>query len=607
MRRQGGNNPDDETPSKQPASASSGVHWGADVEKREAIKKTFIEQYQKYEQFAFGSDLLKPVARQGDNNSILAGFGGTIIDSMSTMHIMQLSHSDEYKRALEHAKQLNFSVTPEGDPVGSVSVFELTIRYIGGLLSAYHLGGERPDQRFLVDKAKELGDKLASAWWTNTTTNQRNKVPYNHFNLNLSAPVNLNDTANIAEAGSLILEWARLTKYTGNQQYLDLTDGAMKALIGLQQPLPGLPSQNFFPGNLSYTDDLWVTAGGGSDSFWEYLLKYGFAYGLDANDDYLKTWRAAADSFTNLATNTGVGNLTFMADFEPKNKTKVYVTSHLASWIGGGLAMGGALFGNETWVQIGGEIAESHARTYNATATRLGPEVIGYFDDHGIAKGWDFVSVGRREFYNEHGFFIGSAASYIQRPETIESLFYLYRITGQQIFRDYAWEAYLAMKKYLDTGNGWLCLVNVNDLSSSAYDEAQTFLFAETLKYLYLMWDDPETWSLDDYYFTTEGHVFQVAKRNPAFKKIQQSGSYTPLAPAGSYKNKGVNPEEGKGALTEGQEATILDGVRAAAASLRDSLGKSMPLKVAIKVFSGIPRNQKVIEKTYTIDGDDTP
>lgn len=147
-------------------------------------------------------------------------------------------------------------------------------------------------------------------------------------------------------------------------------------------------------------------------------------------------WKAAANSFTDLATNTGVGNLTFMADFEPKNRTKVYVTSHLASWIGGGLAMGGALFGNKTWVQIGGEITESHARTYNATATRLGPEVrvssskaqcsgsdvcicaqvIGYFDESGNAKGWDFVSTGRREFNNEHGFFIGSAASYIQRP-----------------------------------------------------------------------------------------------------------------------------------------------------------------------------------------------
>lgn len=53
--------------------------------------------------------------------------------------------------------------------------------------------------------------------------------------------------------------------------------------------------------------------------------------------------------------------------------------------------------------------------------------------------------------------------------------------------------------------------------------------------------------------------------------------------------------------LTQGQEATILDGVRAAAATLRDSLGKSMPLKVAIKVFSGIPKNQKVIETTVDL------
>lgn len=42
------------------------------------------------------------------------------------------------------------------------SVFETTIRYLGGLLSAYELS----NQQFpvLLQKAKEVGDKLAFAW-----------------------------------------------------------------------------------------------------------------------------------------------------------------------------------------------------------------------------------------------------------------------------------------------------------------------------------------------------------------------------------------------------------------------------------------------------------
>jgi hypothetical protein len=41
-------------------------------------------------------------------------------------------------------------------------VFESTIRYLGGLLSAYELSGKTHD--ILLSKARELADKLAYAW-----------------------------------------------------------------------------------------------------------------------------------------------------------------------------------------------------------------------------------------------------------------------------------------------------------------------------------------------------------------------------------------------------------------------------------------------------------
>ncbi len=42
------------------------------------------------------------------------------------------------------------------------SVFESTIRYLGGLISAYELSEKQ--HSFLIDKAKQLADRLSLAW-----------------------------------------------------------------------------------------------------------------------------------------------------------------------------------------------------------------------------------------------------------------------------------------------------------------------------------------------------------------------------------------------------------------------------------------------------------
>jgi mannosyl-oligosaccharide alpha-1,2-mannosidase len=57
-------------------------------------------------------------------------FGGTVVDSMSTMLVMDLANSPEYKRALDHVANLTFSHTSEGSSEGVVSIFELTIRFV---------------------------------------------------------------------------------------------------------------------------------------------------------------------------------------------------------------------------------------------------------------------------------------------------------------------------------------------------------------------------------------------------------------------------------------------------------------------------------------------
>ena len=60
------------------------------------------------------------------------------------------------------------------------SVFETTIRYLGGLLSAYELSGQK--YPILVEKAKQVADKMSLAWSLGNT------VPYGFVNFNTSQP-----------------------------------------------------------------------------------------------------------------------------------------------------------------------------------------------------------------------------------------------------------------------------------------------------------------------------------------------------------------------------------------------------------------------------------
>lgn len=110
--------------------------------------------------------------------------------------------------------------------------------------------------------------------------------------------------------------------------------------------------------------------------------------------------------------------------------------------------------------------------------------------------------------------FLIISSYWLLAPEVVESVFYAYRITGDERWRDMAWEMFQDMKKYSDTGSGWAPIQNVNDESSGVFGEQQTFLYAETFKYLYLIFDDPKRISLDEFVFNTEGHILKRPTAN---------------------------------------------------------------------------------------------
>ncbi|KAG8683311.1 maturation of Asn-linked oligosaccharides protein, partial [Ceratobasidium sp. 395] len=152
------------------------------------------------------------------------------------------------------------------------------------MLSAYELGGKKDSK--LVRKAQGLADKLIYGWVGH------NDIPYNELNFTLNQPI-IKETG-LAVAGTLVLEWARLSDYTGNETYRAYAEKSMRRIGRLNAPFPGLPAQMVDPSN-NKPNGTYVTWGAGSDSYFEYLIKYGRMTN-NADAQWTRTWLTAVDS-----------------------------------------------------------------------------------------------------------------------------------------------------------------------------------------------------------------------------------------------------------------------------------------------------------------------
>ena len=106
------------------------------------------------------------------------------------------------------------------------------------------------------------------------------------------------------------------------------------------------------------------------------------------------------------------------------------------------------------------------------------------------------------------------SSKYILRPEAIESVFYLYRITNDPHWRDVGWRMFLSIQAATETefGNAGVDDVLVkegDDRAAGLKDTMESFWIAETLKYFYLLFEDPSVWALDEWVLNTEAHAFR--------------------------------------------------------------------------------------------------
>jgi mannosyl-oligosaccharide alpha-1,2-mannosidase len=87
----------------------------------------------------------------------------------------------------------------------------------------------------------------------------------------------------------------------------------------------------------------------------------------------------------------------------------------------------------------------------------------------------------------------------VTRPEAIESVFVLYRITGDSRYQDIAWKMFKAIEVATKTDFSYSSIPDVTILDDKRSDASESFWMAETLKYFYLIFSEPDLISLDDY------------------------------------------------------------------------------------------------------------
>nr|XP_033794894.1 mannosyl-oligosaccharide 1,2-alpha-mannosidase IA [Geotrypetes seraphini] len=451
-------------------------------QKRDKIKEMMKYSWDNYKRYAWGLNELKPVSKQGHSSNLFGNIqGATVVDALDTLYIMGMR--DEFAEAKEWVeKHLDFNVNAE------VSVFEVNIRFVGGLLSAYYLCGEEVFRR----KAVELGEKLLAAF--NTPTG----IPWALLNLKSGIgrnwPWASGGSSILAEFGTLHLEFMHLSHLSRNPVFAEKVMNIRKVLNRLDKP------QGLYPNYLNPSSGQWgqnhVSVGGLGDSFYEYLLK-AWLMSDKTDEESKKMYYDAVQSIETHLIRKSSGGLTYIAEW--KGGLLEHKMGHLTCFAGGMFVLGadGAppdMIGHH--VELGAEIARTCHESYDRTTMKLGPEAFRF--DGGV----EAIATRQNEKY------------YILRPEVIETYMYLWRFTHDTKYREWGWEAVEALEKHCKLDGGYSGIRDVYAKNPSHDDVQQSFYLAETLKYLYLLFSEDDLLPLEHWVFNTEAHPLPILHKD---------------------------------------------------------------------------------------------
>jgi len=417
------------------------------------VKEATQHAWKGYKDFAWGADDLKPLTKTPKTwykQSMLM----TPVDAFDTFTLLGLTTEAKEAKELILTK-LDFNIDND------VQVFEITIRLLAGLITAYEMDG---DKNFLT-LATDLADRLMPAF------NSKTGMPYRYVHLQTGKT--RDGINNPAEIGTLMMEFGKLSKITGNNKYYHAAKKGMMYVFNNRSSLDLVGEQ------IDVETGKWVNTrshiGAYIDSYYEYLYKSWLLFG----DKDFKT----AFDVHNAAIKKHLISKTLKGWF--MHQVDMNTGKQIGNTYGALEAFYAGLCAFAGDVETGRQIQD--ANYYMWTRFNIEPEEFDFKAD------------------------TITSAYYVLRPENLESAFYMYRLTSEN---KYLWQGKVMVESIIEhckNDVGFASLKNVQTFEKT--NSMESFFFGETLKYAYLIFAPESILDFKKVVLTTEAHPFKIVKK----------------------------------------------------------------------------------------------
>jgi mannosyl-oligosaccharide alpha-1,2-mannosidase len=477
---------------------------------------------------AIPHDDLAPLSETGHS---WLHYAATLHDSIDTLYLANLK--DEYNQAVSMLTSFDIQTTS----LRVTKTFEYSLRILGGLLGAYSLSGDPK----LFTAARNAADALLDGPFRSSPT----PLPRS---FNMLAPstscaswdwkaslyrtcarlyewgrdafTNEHNTNSLAGVGSFALEFSFLSSITRDPSYRRASD-AIFDHVQKEQNSGAIPTAwNVMTGQPA--DRRSLNLGSAADSFYEYLLKVPFlndcSLGVDGSSKLScsESDKAMLSLYRNMvkeALRPKHVNEQILDGGAFHNETVYFpvdngmVFHHLLCFLPGLLALGAN--GKHEDMALAKDLLSGCYAAYRLAPSGLAPESLTLKND--AEKRQRFATQQKEPAAHSNTsiniFLKARAPSYFLRPEFVESLFVMYRLTGDKSLQDIAWDFFRNLERHCRVdGGGYAGLKNVYDPSKDRLDDMPSYFIAETLKYLLLIFGPDDFISLNDFVFTTEAH-----------------------------------------------------------------------------------------------------
>lgn len=435
-------------------------------------------------------------------------YAATLHDALDTLYLANLTV--EYDQAVSFLLKADLQTTS----YHPTKTFEYSLRILGGLLGAHSVSA---DPRLLQQAQRAALALLEGPFRSSPTPLPRMfdilAPPTSSFaNTKLSVLLHQlyaklyrwgrdaftqeHHFQSLAGVGSFI-ELPYLTALTGDERYRQAADAIFQHVRYYTSS--NYNNQVMIPTAWNVMTGAPVNRGGrlgsGADSFYEYLIKQPVLHGCTdggeqhsgscrkTDQDMLAFYKTVVSKAIRprhvLSTST---NVSYPVD----NGNEFH---HLLCFVPGMLALGAVELGQTNDLDLAEELVEGCHQAYQDSVTGFAPEQAR-------------VTAGGRLLPGQH-------SQYLLRPEYVESLFVLYRLTHNPRYQQLGWKVFQSLEAHCQVPNGYAGIRNVhhdNITAASMVDDTPSYFLAETLKYLLLLFGPDDYLSLDDFVLTTEAH-----------------------------------------------------------------------------------------------------